>query len=140
MRVQIHGSELAAATAAAALSWVGHQVRWVPHASMRWPALQAADWLRREPDLLERLEEGLEQGTLSLANGEGSNPGEAIDILWLALSPEQREEADELVTEVAGSQQGALILINNSTFPVGETERLETRLGGTAGAPSLWST
>ncbi len=130
MRVQIHGSELAAATAAAALSWVGHQVRWVPHASMRWPALQAADWLRREPDLLERLEEGLEQGTLSLANGEGSNPGEAIDILWLALSPEQREEADELVTEVAGSQQGALILINNSTFPVGETERLETRLGG----------
>jgi UDPglucose 6-dehydrogenase len=130
MRVQIHGSELAAATAAAALSWVGHQVRWVPHASMRWPALQATDWLRREPDLLERLEEGLEQGTLSLANGEGADSGEAIDILWLALSPEQREEADDLVAEVAERQQGALILVNNSTFPVGETERLEARLGG----------
>ncbi|MCC5883662.1 MAG: UDP-glucose/GDP-mannose dehydrogenase family protein [Halomonas sp.] len=130
MRIQIHGSELAAATAAAALSWVGHQVRWVPHASMRWPALKTAHWLRREPDLLERLEEGLEQGTLSLANGEGVDPGGRLDILWLALSPEQREEADELVSEVADGQDGELVLVNNSTFPVGETERLEGLLGG----------
>ncbi|MBW6391866.1 UDP binding domain-containing protein [Billgrantia antri] len=130
MRIQIHGSELAAATAAAALSWVGHQVHWVPHATMRWPALQAADWLRREPDLLDRLEEGFEQGTLTLANGADEAASQGIDILWLALSPEQREEADELVAETAGRQQGPLILVNNSTFPVGETERLEARLGG----------
>ncbi|WP_111411849.1 UDP binding domain-containing protein [Billgrantia lactosivorans] len=128
MRIEIHGSELAAATAAAALSWVGHQVRWVPHASMRWPSLKAADWLRREPDLLDRLEEGLEQGTLCLANGEGDAPPENIDILWIALSPEQREEAGDLVAGVAARQQGSLTLVNNSTFPVGETERLESRL------------
>ena len=130
MRIEIHGSELAAATAAAALSWVGHQVRWVPHASMRWPALKAADWMRREPDLLDRLEEGLEQGTLSLANGDGASPPGDIDILWLALSPEQRDEAGVLVAEAAGRHQGGLTLINNSTFPVGETERLEAQLGG----------
>ena len=130
MRIEIHGSELAAATAAAALSWVGHRVRWVPHASMRWPALQSADWLRREPDLLERLEEGLEQGTLTLANGEPHASGEEIDILWLAFSPEQREEAGDLVAEIAKRQQGPLVLVNNSTFPVGETERLELRMGG----------
>ena len=130
MHIEIHGSELAAATAAAALSWVGHQVRWMPHASMRWPALKGADWLRREPDLLERLEEGREQGTLTLANGEPPTPGQRIDILWLALSPEQREEAGDLVAAVAERQEGPLILVNNSTFPVGETERLELRMGG----------
>ncbi|UYG01829.1 UDP-glucose/GDP-mannose dehydrogenase family protein [Halomonas sp. LR3S48] len=129
MRIEIHGSELAAATAAAALSWVGHQVRWVPHETMRWPSLKAADWLRREPDLLDRLEEGLEQGTLRLANGEGDMSPQGIDILWLALSPEQRDEAGDLAARVAARQEDTLTLVNNSTFPVGETERLEARLG-----------
>ncbi|WP_104204213.1 UDP binding domain-containing protein [Billgrantia saliphila] len=127
MRIELHGSELAAATAAAALSWVGHHVHWVPHETMRWPALRAADWLRREPDLLARLEEGLEQGTLVVANGEDVAP-QRVDILWLALSPEQREEAGELAARVAERQDGPLTLVNNSTFPVGETERLEARL------------
>ncbi|KAA0013467.1 UDP-glucose/GDP-mannose dehydrogenase family protein [Billgrantia pellis] len=127
MRIELHGSELAAATAAAALSWVGHQVHWVPHETMRWPALRAADWLRREPDLLARLEDGLEQGTLTVANGKDIAP-QRVDILWLALSPEQREEAGELAARVAERQEGPLTLINNSTFPVGETERLEARL------------
>ncbi|EWH03117.1 hypothetical protein Q427_05055 [Halomonas sp. BC04] len=128
MRLEIHGSELAAATAAAALSWVGHQVHWVPHASMPWPRLLEADWLRREPDLMAGLQEGRELGTLTVEGSDTPQPG-AIDILWLALSPEQREEAGNLVEQAAARHGGTLMLVNNSTFPVGETERLESRLG-----------
>ncbi|MCE9684237.1 UDP binding domain-containing protein [Halomonas alkalisoli] len=128
MRLEIHGSELAAATAAAALSWVGHQVHWVPHASMPWPRLLEVDWLKREPDLMAGLQEGRELGTLTVAGSDTPHPG-AIDILWLALSPEQRDEAGDLVEQAATGHGGALMLINNSTFPVGETERLESRLG-----------
>jgi UDPglucose 6-dehydrogenase len=128
MRLEIHGSELAAATAAAALSWVGHQVHWVPHVSMPWSRLLEADWLRREPDLMAGLQDGRELGTLTVAGSDTPQSG-PIDILWLALSPEQRDEAGELVEQAAARHAGALMLVNNSTFPVGETERLETRLG-----------
>ena len=43
MRVLLHGSELSAATAAAALAWVGHHVDWLLHErafrGQRWPVL-----------------------------------------------------------------------------------------------------
>ncbi|PMR75642.1 UDP binding domain-containing protein [Billgrantia endophytica] len=130
MRLEVHGSELAAATAAAALSWVGHQVHWVPHEAMPWPALMEADWLRREPDILASLAEGREQGTLTVAGSDTPRMTGRIDILWLALSPEQRDGAGDLVERAARQHGGPLVLINNSTFPVGETERLEARLGG----------
>ncbi|AMD00933.1 UDP-glucose/GDP-mannose dehydrogenase family protein [Halomonas chromatireducens] len=132
MRLEIHGSELAAATAAAALSWVGHQVHWVPHDSLPWPRLLEADWLKREPDLMAGIREGRELGTLTVEGIDSPKPGD-INILWLALSPEQRDEAGELVEQAAARHANDMMLVNNSTFPVGETERLETRLGSPKG-------
>ncbi len=51
-------------------------------------------------------------------------------MLWLALSPEQRSEAGELVAGAAPCLSESAVLVNNSTFPVGETEALEAQLGG----------
>ncbi|SHL93141.1 nucleotide sugar dehydrogenase [Vreelandella subglaciescola] len=129
MRVFVYGSELGAATAAAALAWVGHHVSWLPHASQPWSLLQHADWLRREPQLFEQLEQSLADGHLTLVD----SPDDALayaDTLWLGLSPAQREDAAALLVHPAVERCQALVLINNSTFPVGETERLEQRLGG----------
>ncbi|WP_108444271.1 nucleotide sugar dehydrogenase [Halomonas denitrificans] len=131
MRVLIHGSELAAATAAAALSWVGHRVAWLPHASADWPALAQSRWLLSEPELMGRLEEGLTQGSLRiLAQDDHDLDDEPFDVMWLAVSPDQRPDAAACVeTRMASLCPGA-VLINNSTFPVGETEQLEARLDG----------
>ncbi|SDJ28879.1 UDP binding domain-containing protein [Billgrantia gudaonensis] len=138
MRVEIHGSELAAVTAAAALAWVGHRVHWVPHAGMPWASLVRADWLVREPQLLARLEEGRQQGALTIAGDDDRDAG-TIDVLWLALSPEQRGDADTLVVAALGERTRPLLLVNNSTFPVGETERLG-RLGAPVHAVALVDT
>ncbi len=129
MRIELHGSELAAVTAAAALSWVGHQVHWIPHAAIPWAALLEADWVRREPDLLGHLQESLKQGTLTVSDDASLPSAEPIDVLWFSLSPEQREEAGRLAEQAAQRQSKSLVLVNHSTFPVGETERLEARLG-----------
>ncbi|MFG6160459.1 nucleotide sugar dehydrogenase [Halomonas sp. 1390] len=131
MRVLIHGSELAAATAAAALSWVGHRVAWLPHASADWPTLSQSRWLLSEPQLMGRLEEGLAQGSLRiLSQDEHGLDDEPFDVMWLAVSPDQRPDAAACVeTRMASLCPGA-VLINNSTFPVGETEQLEARLAG----------
>ncbi|WP_346798213.1 nucleotide sugar dehydrogenase [Halomonas sp. Bachu 37] len=130
MRVLVHGSELTAATAAAALSWVGHQVQWLPHASAPWSQLQRTDWLKREPYLLNQIEESQREGTLRLV--EEDSELDQPEVLWLSLSPAQRNAADSLLKTVMSMHPGGLVLINNSTFPVGETERLATLAEGVA--------
>ncbi|MEQ5821562.1 UDP-glucose 6-dehydrogenase [Halomonas litopenaei] len=128
MKVVIHGSELSAATAAAALSWVGHDVCWQP-LDRRWSELKDSDWLIREPSVLQRLTEAMEAGHLTLErNSEVDGPD--IDVLWLALSPTQRDDASRLVEENASRLADGAIIVNNATFPVGDTERLESVLEG----------
>jgi UDPglucose 6-dehydrogenase len=138
MRVLIHGSELAAATAAAALSWVGHRVRWAPHASAPWEALSKADWLLREPQLASQLQQSLAAGSLALVDPAAlAEAGDDPEVVWLALSPEQRGELTDPLATIARHAPQGLVLINNSTFPVGETERLEVALGGRGVAVAL---
>ncbi|MDT8878157.1 nucleotide sugar dehydrogenase [Halomonas saccharevitans] len=131
MRVLIHGSELAAATAAAALSWVGHRVAWLPHASADWPTLSQSRWLSGEPELMGRLEEGMTHGSLRILSQDDHDvDDEPFDVMWLAVSPDQRRDAAECVERRMASLCPGAVLINNSTFPVGETEQLEARLAG----------
>lgn len=123
MRIILHGSELAAATAAAALSSVGHQVDWWPHPDNPWSELAEADWLSREPGVLEQIEASCQMGTLRLV--ESAQLTGDVDIAWLALAPDQRGSAEYFVDIVAENQSSPLIVVNNSTFPVGQTEALE---------------
>src|SRR5690554_7300528 len=130
MRVLIHGSELAAATAAAALASVGHHVSWWLHAETPWETLAHAGWLRREPRLLAQLEESRETGSLTLLDELAGCPLADQEVVWLAVSPGQRSDLGELLEALAAGHPGGLVLVNNSTFPVGETERLEGQLSG----------
>ncbi|WP_404377753.1 nucleotide sugar dehydrogenase [Vreelandella aquamarina] len=127
MRVLLHGSELSAATAAAALAWVGHRVDWLLHESMPWETLANADWLRREPSLMAQIEHATAVGNLTIvATPEAS---EEPDIVWLALSPSQRPSANTLLQHPMFQEYSGAVLVNNSTFPVGETERLHSLMG-----------
>lgn len=123
MRVFVYGSELSAATAAAALSWVGHHVHWQAHPTQPWEKLKHAGWLRREPALFDQLQDSLVEGNLTLTNAIEASCD--CDIAWLALSPAQRDDAAAFVAHPALYENPDLLLVNNSTFPVGETERLQ---------------
>lgn len=127
MRVLLYGSELSAATAAAALAWVGHQVQWLPHSDAPWSALSQVDWLRSEPQLMAHLERGVSEGTLQII--DQLKDAVVPEVVWLALSPTQRSSASALVEDALLADQQGIVLINNSTFPVGETERLHALMG-----------
>lgn len=131
MRIFVHGSELASATSAAALSSVGHQVTWAPHPSLPWQALCDAEWIAREPELLAHLDAGRQGGTLRILDvlDKETPQVEELDVLWLSLAPDQRQDAERLVEALVGRQSSPLVIVNNSTFPVGTTEQLESRLG-----------
>ncbi|SHE92110.1 UDPglucose 6-dehydrogenase [Modicisalibacter ilicicola DSM 19980] len=126
MRIIVHGSELAAATAAAALASVGHQLTWYPHPDLPGAQLFEAEWLSREPVVIDQLEESRRSGALTLVDSPDSL-GEA-DIVWLALAPDQREAAEGFVDTIAERQASPLVVVNNSTFPIGQTESLEALL------------
>ncbi|CAO1664109.1 MULTISPECIES: nucleotide sugar dehydrogenase [Salinicola] len=127
MRVVVHGSELAAATAAAALCSVGHQVTWMPHADFPWESLANADWVISEPGLKDQILAGQNSGQLVIVEEVPADTD--ADVHWLALSPDQREAAESYVRQVPGRQSTPLVVVNNSTFPVGQTEKLEALLG-----------
>ncbi|MDT0499805.1 MULTISPECIES: nucleotide sugar dehydrogenase [unclassified Halomonas] len=137
MRVLVHGSELSAATAAAALSWVGHRVTWLPHVDQPWSTLRGADWLVGEPRLLDQLESGLADGSLRLAESAEEALQRPQEVIWLSLSPEQRGELDTLFMALDSVGHQQRLLVNHSTFPVGETEHLERRLGPSSHAVAL---
>ncbi|OHV11939.1 nucleotide sugar dehydrogenase [Kushneria phosphatilytica] len=123
MQVVVHGSELSAATAAAALATVGHQVYWWPHPAQPWSALSESDWLKSEPGLLDQLQQNIAEGTLQLCDSPRSLP--AADIYWLGLSADQRHDADQWVESTLSKESHDFVLVNNSTFPIGHTEKLE---------------
>ncbi|XKE47427.1 UDP-glucose/GDP-mannose dehydrogenase family protein [Halomonas organivorans] len=130
MRVLVHGSELSAATAAAALAWVGHRVVWWPHPEHDWPTLIDSAWLTSEPQLMARLEEGETHGHLRILGVDEPVPTDAdFEVLWLAVSPGQREDALETLSRLSAGLSSEAVLINNSTFPVGGTDELARRLG-----------
>ena len=127
MRVLVYGSELSTATAAAALSSVGHRVKWLPHDETPWSTLVEESWLRREPQLLAQIQEADDSGALEIARELDDSA--AFDVVWLALSPSQRESAAALLQDPRLTRQPDSVLVNNSTFPVGDTERLQHLLG-----------
>ncbi|WP_227369534.1 nucleotide sugar dehydrogenase [Halomonas sp. M20] len=123
MRIIVYGSELAAAVAATALSSVGHQVSWYPHPDMPWPQLREAQWLNREPVIIDQLEESCSSGALRLV--ETPSALTEADVVWLALAPDQRETAEHFIDAIAEHQTSPLVVVNNSMFPIGQTEVLE---------------
>lgn len=154
MHVFIYGSELSAVTAAAALAQVGHRVHWMPHRDQPWPVLEASLWLTREPWLHAYLTQAMEDGSLQLecdplgAAEDRLVLPEPLDIIWLSLSPLQRDDAACLLrsardassqarpyqadSPMTATDEQALLVINNSTFPVGETQRMQDILGSTS--------
>ncbi|WP_438767333.1 nucleotide sugar dehydrogenase [Kushneria sp. TE3] len=126
MQVVVHGSELGAATAAAALSMVGHQVYWWPHPSQPWSVLAETDWIRNEPGLYHQLSQSIDNGSLTLCESSKSLP--SANVYWLAVSADQRNDADHWVEQTLGREPHDFVLVNNSTFPIGHTEILETLL------------
>lgn len=133
MRVIVQGSELAAATAAAALASVGHRVTWLTHPQDPWPQLEREEWLTSEPELLHQLHDAQRSGALQVPAADSSLKtligNDPIDVLWLALAPDQRELATSSVDCLASAQTTPVVVVNNSTFPVGDTEQLEALLG-----------
>ena len=127
MRVSVYGCGLTALVSAWAFADVGNEV-------LLWPGQQESlAKLRRlvldfdEPGLKDRLKQQLVTGRLLPAESEADAFSHA-EVHCLALPANALTRAEALVERLAIGARAPIVVINQSTFPVGTTEQLQSRM------------
>ncbi len=135
MHLEIYGDRLCAAVAAGAFASTGNQVVLRAGAGPVGQSLARGQCPFREPGVERLLAEQQASGRLLLgALDEG--PDDSADAVFLALEPHELEQALELVRRIGAREQNRWLLINQSSFPVGSTERLQQELDAVRPAPA----
>ncbi len=124
MRVSVYGCNLTGLVTAWALADVGNEVLLLPGAGESLTDLRRLVLTFDEPGLKDRLKQQLAGGRLQLAETEHQAfiHGE---IHCLALDSDALEFAEQLLQRLAVTATTPIIVINQSTFPVGTTESLQ---------------
>lgn len=126
MQLVVAGSSLGAQVTAAALASTGHEVLLYIDEPRHFYSIEQGRSLWREPGLDEFLSEQLNSGRLKVSLNY--TPTASTQRVFLAMAPNKQEEAAVLIKKLAAVPEVNVLLINQSTFPVGTTEYLEALL------------
>jgi len=124
MRVSVYGSGLTALVTAWALADVGNEVLVLPDSATSLAELQRLALPFDEPGLADRLRQQLSNGRLRwcVAESEVFTHGE---VHCLALEADALAVGEALVKRLALAASTPIVLVNQSTFPVGSTQHLQ---------------
>ncbi len=127
MRIAVWGDELAAWVAVAQLAAFGNDVSVVRHSgtAANGGARPGQSSVRAEPGLMALLESAEAQGHL---RAESDDQCLAADIHWLAMAPDEEDQAAALVQRLAQGGKTPLLLVNQSNFGIGASDRLQALL------------
>lgn len=135
MYIDVYGDTLCALVSSAALASTGHQVTLHVSSESVANGLGKEAFTLREPGLANLMAEQKTAGRLVLSSIDTS-PGAQCSVLWLALSPDRLDVAHRLVGSLPAAIDPEFLVINQSTFPVGSTEALQSSLVRRPGADS----
>lgn len=130
MQLVVAGSSLCAQVTAASLASTGHEVLLFIDQHTHFHALKKGHSLWREPGLDEFILEQVTAGRLKISLNY--MPTDTTQKIFLAMAPNQQDEAVMLIKKLAAYPKADVLLINQSTFPVGTTEYLEALLRTTS--------
>ncbi|GGO79498.1 UDP-glucose 6-dehydrogenase [Marinobacterium nitratireducens] len=135
MKISVWGDELAAWVVAAQLSAFGNEVQLC--AGEVWGRSEADNCIypshksiSAEPGLMALLEEGYSSGRLSAV---GAEEALGAPVHWLAMAPDHADQALELVKRVAGAGARPCLVVNQSNFGIGASDRLQACLDQSGG-------
>lgn len=136
MHIDVYGSTLCALVTAGTLASTGHQV------TLRVPEGDVAGQLERnecpfrEPGLPELLSEQRAAKRLKVGRLVDA-PATAVSTVFLALELDDVELAHDIVARLADLKRQFWLLVNQSSFPVGTTDKLQQTLGDVGAVVSL---
>ncbi|NVK44491.1 MAG: UDP-glucose/GDP-mannose dehydrogenase family protein [Oceanospirillaceae bacterium] len=135
MKISVWGDELAAWVVAAQLSAFGNEVQLC--AGEVWGRSEAGKSIypshksiSAEPGLMELLREGYDSGRLRAV---GAEEALSAPVHWLAMAPDQLDQAVELVQRIAQAGVRPCLVVNQSNFGIGASDRLQASLDQVAG-------
>ncbi len=122
MKIAIWGSELTAWATAGALAANGNDINLVTHSKISDPAILMGSSIRNEPGLRDLVCEEVESKRLRFVQ---TRTALGITTHILSLNPSEFEQAQEIVTQIIDKAEGPLLIINQSHFGVGATDKLQ---------------
>ncbi|WP_299178158.1 nucleotide sugar dehydrogenase [uncultured Neptuniibacter sp.] len=126
MKVTIWGNELLAWTSAAALAESGNHVVLVNNEHELPDEVETEFKVSNEPGLEQLLTETKATGRLAMGTDQLGINHASVHIL--ALNPDQFGTAELLIARLSAKHSNNLLIINQSNFGVGSTDRLQNRL------------
>ncbi len=125
MKITIWGNELPAWTSAAALAESGNHVKIVTGLDQAGNKNEIAFKISNEPGLQHCIDEAIRSERLQSVTAEdGLTPATHI----ISLNPDEYNIAAELCTKLAAEHPSNLLIINQSNFGVGSTDKLQALL------------
>ena len=125
MKIAIWGKELTAWATAAALAQTGNDIYLVSHSKIKDPATLMGSSIRNEPGLRDLVLVEFEHKRMRLVQ---ERTALGIQTHILSMNPTEFERAEKIVSSLAAKNEGPLLVINQSHFGVGATDRLQSRL------------
>jgi UDPglucose 6-dehydrogenase len=125
MKIAIWGSELTAWSTAAALAQTGNDIYLVSHSKIKDPDTLMGSSIRNEPGLRDLVRAEFDSRRLRLAE---TRTALGVQTHILSMNPAQFDEAEAIVRKLADKADGPLLIINQSHFGVGATDRLQEPL------------
>lgn len=123
MKITIWGNEILAWTSAAALSESGNRVALISNQDHSHADQEIEFKSSNEPGLQQLIKSGLDSKRLHTLN---KNEGLAFSsIHFIALNPDEYPFAEEIITALRECHPSNLLIINQSNFGVGSSDKLQ---------------
>ena len=127
MKVSVFGCELSGLVTASALAQTGNQVIGLPIGNARVEDLRQAMMPREEPGLSQLVKNQMAEGSLLFEEDwrVGVKHGE---VLILSMPSWRLERAEEVIEKIGQYATEDVLVVNQSSFPIGTADRFEAKL------------
>ena len=125
MKIAIWGNELTAWATAGALARTGNDIYFVSHSQIKDPITLMGSSIRNEPGLRDLILDEFEHKRMRFVQ---TRTAVGIQTHILSMNPGEFEAACEIVNKIAAKTEGPVLIINQSHFGVGSTDRLQALL------------
>ena len=125
MKIAVWGDELTAWVTAGAFAESGNDVYLVSNSKIKDPITLMGSSIRNEPGLRDLVCNEFEHKRLRFAQ---TRTALGLQTHILSMNPGQFDEAYDIVKQLAAKAEGPLLVINQSHFGVGATEKLQALL------------
>ncbi|MEA3406151.1 MAG: nucleotide sugar dehydrogenase [Pseudomonadota bacterium] len=127
MKVSVFGCELSGLVTAGALAQTGNKVVAMPIGTAKVEELRRAELPRDEPGLDQLIKNQLDEGNLSFEE-DWKHGIESGEILILSMPSWRLDRAEEVIECIGEYAQDDVLVVNQSSFPIGTADRFEAKL------------